>query len=142
MISLRECPMPESMIRMRRARDAVAYWRRHIARAAWFNPDCECTAVILLNSRRRMTGHHIVSVGGLTEAMAGPREVFRAAVIAGAHSVLLMHNHPSGEPEPSGGDLITTGILRRAAVILGIPLLDHVIVGRGKHFSFLEQGRL
>ncbi|MES2709355.1 MAG: JAB domain-containing protein [Verrucomicrobiota bacterium] len=122
--------------------DAVAYWRRHIARSPQFSAECECVAVILLNSRMRMRGHHIVSVGSLNQAMAEPREVFRLAVMAAAHSVILMHNHPSGEPDPSGADCRITRNLRDAGSILGIPLVDHIIVGQGNYFSFAEHGSL
>lgn len=122
--------------------DAVEYWRRHITSAPHFNPECECFVVLLLNVKRRIRGHHIVSIGSLNEAMAHPREVFRAAVIGAAHGVVLMHNHPSGDPSPSDADLRTTKRLVESGQILQIEVVDHVIVGHQQHCSFREIGRI
>ena len=60
---------------------ALAYWQKHIASSPWFNPDCECVAVLVLNTKLRVKGHHVVSVGSLNESLAHPREVFRTALI-------------------------------------------------------------
>lgn len=120
--------------------DAAAYWRTHITTAPHFNPDCECFAVLLLNVKQRIRGHHIVSIGSLNEAMAHPREVFRAAVIGAAHGVVLMHNHPSGDPTPSSADLAMTKRLVQAGQILCVQVHDHVIVGDGRHCSLREAG--
>ena len=87
-VSLRETATDDLTL-CDRPQQAVEYWHRHIATTSHFNPDCECFAVLLLNVRKRIRGHHIVSIGSLCEAMAHPREVFRAAVIGAAHSVLL-----------------------------------------------------
>lgn len=129
--SLPECTQPE---------DAVDYWRRHIATAPLFNPDVECFAVLLLNIKRRIRGHHLVSIGALNETVAHPREVFRAAVIAAAYSVVLMHNHPSGDPAPSEADLAATKRLMASGGILQIQVVDHVIVGEGRHLSLRAAG--
>ena len=72
--------------------------------------------------------------------MAHPREVFRAAVIAAAYAVLFLHNHPSGEPEPSQADLTITKRLVESANVLGITVTDHVIVGHQRHCSLREMG--
>jgi DNA repair protein RadC len=122
--------------------DAVQYWRKHIATAPHFNPDCECFAVLMLNVRQRIRGHHLVSIGSLTEAMAHPREVFRAAVIGAAHSVILMHNHPSGDPSPSDADLRMTRRLVESGRILCIEVADHIVVGSNRHLSLRETGTL
>jgi DNA repair protein RadC len=118
----------------------VDYWHRHIATAPHFNPDCECFAVLLLNVRKRIRGHHIVSIGSLCEAMAHPREVFRAAVIGAAHSVVLMHNHPSGDPSPSEADMRTTRRLVETGRVLQVEVTDHVIVGNPSHCSLRAAG--
>jgi DNA repair protein RadC len=81
----------------------MKYWFRHIASVPAFNPDVESVAVIALNCQYRPTGHQIVSVGTLTEALIHAREVFRAAIVASAYSIIVMHNHPSGDPAPSQG---------------------------------------
>lgn len=139
-MSLRECPMPESMACARQPGDALDYWQRHIATSSQFNPDCECVAVLLLNTRLRIKGHHIVSVGALNEAMAHPREVFRVAVMAAAYGIVLMHNHPSGDATPSDADRALTRRVREAGNILRIEVHDHVIVGHQRYFSFRESG--
>lgn len=142
LVTLRECPAPESMTRVQSPQDAVDYWKAHVTRAAHFNPDCECVVVLLLNTRKRIRGHTLISVGSLSEATAHPREIFRIAVMAAAHSLILMHNHPSGEPDPSDSDQRLTRQVKDAGRILGIPLCDHVIVGHQRYFSFLESGLL
>jgi DNA repair protein RadC len=120
--------------------DAVQYWRKHIATAPHFNPDCECFAVLLLNVRQRIRGHHLVSIGSLNEAMAHPREVFRAAVIGAAWGVVLMHNHPSGDPSPSDADIRMTRRLADCGRTLQITVCDHVIIGDTRHLSLRESG--
>lgn len=120
--------------------DAVAYWRTNIATAPHFNSEVECFAVILVNTKRRIRGHHIVSIGALNETVAHPREVFRAAVIGAAWGVVLMHNHPSGDPTPSEADRRTTTRLIEAGRILQIEVVDHVIVGNPTHCSFVACG--
>jgi len=116
--------------------DAVEYWRTHIATAPHFNPDVECFAVILVNIKQRIRGHHLVSIGALNETVAHPREVFRAAVIGAAWGVVLAHNRPSGDPAPSNADLRVTKQLQESGRILQIAVLDHVIVGNPHHCSF------
>jgi DNA repair protein RadC len=122
--------------------DAAEYWRKHIATAALFNPDVECFAVLLLNIRHRIRGHHLVSIGALNETVAQPREVFRAAVIGAAWGVVLMHNHPSDDPTPSSADIATTRRLSESGEILQIRVLDHVIIAGNQHISFREAGLL
>lgn len=78
----------------------------------------------------------------MTRAIAHPREVFRPAVIHGAAAVIFVHNHPSGEPEPSMEDRQMTERLVEAGKILGIQVLDHVVIGRWRYFSFADEGRL
>ena len=141
-VSLRECPSPEAMPCIRQPSDAVNYWRQHVAGSPQFNPDCECVAVLLLNTKLRVKGHHIVSVGTLNEAMAHPREVFRIAVMGAACAIVLMHNHPSGEVDPSSADRALTKRVREAGEILRIEVHDHVIIGHHRHFSFKESGML
>lgn len=98
----------------------------------------EHIAVLALDARRRILAAQLVSQGCLTSAMAHPREVFRTAVKLGAAGIVVGHNHPSGDPSPSPEDHALTRRLREAAEVLGIPLLDHVIVGEGRAFSYAE----
>ncbi len=100
--------------------------------------------VILLDGKNRYRMHHLVSVGNLQASIVHPREVFGPAVGEGAGAIVLVHNHPSGDPTPSSEDVEVTSRLVRAGEILGIRVLDHVVVGNGteKWTSFQERGML
>ncbi|MCW0217934.1 MAG: JAB domain-containing protein [Prosthecobacter sp.] len=137
-ISLRECPSPESLMLMDCPAKAVEYWHRHITTSQQYNADVECVVVLVLTTRLRIKGHYIVSVGSLNEAMAHPREVFRIAIMATAHAIVLMHNHPSGDSSPSPADTSLTRRVREAGELLRIELCDHIIVGYQRYFSFKE----
>ena len=102
--------------------------------------EVECFIVLHLNTRRRVRGHHLASIGTLDTLLVHPREVFRAAVIASAAAIVLMHNHPSGEPQPSEADIKVTRDLIRAGQLLKIEVLDHVIIGNPNHSSLRELG--
>jgi DNA repair protein RadC len=95
-----------------------------------------------LDSKMGLIAQKTVAIGTLNSSVVHPREVFSPAVSEGAAAVVLAHNHPSGDSEPSEYDLETTEQLREAGKILGIKLLDHVIVGAGGYFSFKEEGLL
>lgn len=97
-------------------------------------------AVLALDARRRVLAGELVSQGTLTQSMAHPREVFRSAIKLGAAAVVVGHNHPSGDPSPSPDDHAVTRRLRQAAELLGLPLLDHLVIGKGSHFSYAESG--
>lgn len=114
-VAVRECPSPDELLRCDTPAEAVAYWRSHVVTAPHFSGECECFVTLLLTIRKRIRGHHFVSIGMLNEAMAHPREAFRAAVIGGAHAVILMHNHPSGEAEPSSAIYRSRGRSQRQA---------------------------
>lgn len=139
-IALRDCPMPEHRKMCESAKDAVDYWHANVATAPWFNPACECCVVLLLNTRRRILGHHLVSVGILDSVLVHAREAFRAAIISASHGILLMHNHPSGDPLPSEADIRLTREMIRASDLVKIQMVDHVIVGQGKFTSLRELG--
>jgi DNA repair protein RadC len=100
----------------------------------------EVFKVILLNTKNHIIKHLNVSVGSLNSSIVHPREVFSEAVKVGCSGMLLVHNHPSGDPEPSREDIETTQRLVNAGNIMGIKVLDHVIIGDGKYISFKEQG--
>jgi DNA repair protein RadC len=119
---------------------AADYWRLIIAPTPTFNPECECFVVLMLNTRRRVRGHQLVTIGTLDTLLVHPREVFRGAIIAGAAAIILMHNHPSGEPTPSEADVKLTRDLIRAGQLIKIEILDHVIVGNPNHCSLRELG--
>lgn len=102
----------------------------------------EVFKVILLNTKNHLIKQLNISVGSLTASVVHPREVFSEAVKAGCSAVIFVHNHPSGDPEPSTEDIDTTGRLVNAGNILGIKVLDHIIIGNGKYISLKERGLL
>ena len=87
--------------------------------------------MFLLNVKNQIIAKEVISIGILDGSLIHPREVFKAAVCAGAASIIVAHNHPSGDTTPSVQDREVTTRLREAGKILGIPLVDHVIVGAG-----------
>ena len=90
--ALRECPVPETL-RLCDTPDKVAeYWRLHVVTNPYFSPDCESLVVLLLNTRRRVKGHQLVSIGTMDTLLVDSRILFRAAVISGAAAVVLAHN--------------------------------------------------
>lgn len=109
-----------------------------------FNGDVENFGVLYLNTRMRIIGHSMVGLGTLDTVMVGPRETFRGAIVANAASIVVWHNHPSGDPTPSEGDIATTRGLIAAGKVLKIPLTDHIIIGsadgqRTKDFVSLRE---
>ena len=136
---LRECPVPESMLICETPDNAASYWQMHIATHPYFNPDCECFVVLLLNTRKRIKGHQLVTIGTMDTLLVHPREVFRTAVVSSAASIVLMHNHTSGEPTPSEADIKVTRDLIRAGQLLKIEVVDHIIIGSANKRSSLRE---
>ncbi len=91
---------------------------------------------LFLNTKGHVLGVETVFRGGLDGVDAAPREIFRQAIARSAASVIVAHNHPSGDPTPSTADRKLTARLQEAGEVLGIPVLDHVIIGRARHISF------
>ena len=139
-VALRECPLPDDMKICDRPEIAADYWRLHIATNPYFNAHCECLVVILLNTRKRVYGHQLVTIGTLDTLLVHPREVFSVAVAMRAASVVLMHNHPSGEATPSEADIKVTRDLIRAGQLMKIEVTDHVIMGNPGHCSLRALG--
>lgn len=105
--------------------------------------DRENLIVLMLSTKNDLLGIHTASVGNLTSAIVTPREVFKAAILANAASIIIAHNHPSGDPEPSPEDIEVTKTIKLAGELLGIPLCDHIIVGeRGRSLSLRRRGLL
>jgi DNA repair protein RadC len=93
-----------------------------------------------LNTKNRMIREQLISVGGLNASIVEPRDVFRGAMSEGAASIILVHNHPSGDPAPSRDDIEVTRKLMSAGDVVGIKVLDHVVIGEGKWVSLKEEG--
>jgi hypothetical protein len=130
LVTIRDFPLPESLRICDTPDKAADYWRQHVTSCPYFNSECECFVVLMLSTRRHIKGHQLVSIGTLDTILVHPREVFRIAVIAGASAVVVMHNHPSGDPTPSDSDVKATRDLIRAGQLLKIDVLDHVILGQ------------
>ena len=92
--------------------------------------------VLMLDAKNRLIRAELISVGTVSASLAHPREVFRAATVASASSIAVFHNHPSGDPRPSDDDLALTRQLAGAGDVMGIQVVDHIILGDGRWFSF------
>jgi DNA repair protein RadC len=98
--------------------------------------------IVLLDTKHRVLRTTVLSVGTLDASIVHPREIFREAAAGGAAALVLFHNHPSGDPEPSREDRVLTERLMAAGILMGIDVLDHIILGDGRYFSFREKGTL
>ena len=122
---------------LRTPADVAAYARARIG-----GMDREEFLLVGLDARLRVRLVHSVAVGSIAQVDVHPREVFRPLVRAGMHSVILVHNHPSGDPHPSGPDVDLTNRLSEVGRLVGIPVLDHLIVTRTDTVSFVGLGLL
>lgn len=102
----------------------------------------EKVVLILLDSVCRKIKDLILTVGTVNSSLISPREIFQEALRADAVNLILLHNHPSGDPTPSRQDIAATKRVRKAAEIMNIPLLDHIILGDRRYFSLKEEGLL
>lgn len=98
----------------------------------------EVFGMLCLTTKHRVIAYHEVSRGTLDSTLVHPREVFKAAVVANAAAIVIAHNHPSGDPTPTADDLAVTRRLVATGDLLGIAVLDHIVVGEGRYYSFKE----
>jgi DNA repair protein RadC len=129
-----------STIEIRDARDVARVFQDLFRLEDAIDQDKEHFYVMHMNARQKVNLVELVSVGILNEAPFHPRETFRRAVIEGSYSIIVAHNHPTGEVTPSDGDIRTTRKLHEAGELLQIPLLDHIIftAKNGQFFSFKD----
>jgi DNA repair protein RadC len=120
-------------------RDAASVYAHFRGRLSQL--DREVFVVLLLDGRNRLQGEVRVSEGTLTSAIVHPREVFAPAIRAGAAAIILVHNHPSGDPAPSAEDAALTERMRQVGEVVGIRVLDHVVIGQGRYVSLAEERR-
>ena len=120
---------------IRSSHDIYEAFRDHFERL-----DREEFDVVLLDGKNRVLGFNVVSLGSLTASLVHPREVFKPAIVGNAAALILIHNHPSGDPEPSAQDRALTRRLREAGDLLGIRILDHVVIGDSRFRSFVDAG--
>jgi DNA repair protein RadC len=123
--------------RLLRTEDSLAFCREHFARLADDGTQEEFH-IVSLDTKHQVLGKHQIAVGSLDSSPAQPREVFRPAIKDAAAAILLVHNHPSGDPTPSPEDLAVTRRLEEAGKSLGIDVLDHIIVARAGVLSIRE----
>ena len=98
----------------------------------------ECMKLLMLNTKGKLIGETYISKGTVNASLVSPRELFIEALEHGAVSIILVHNHPSGDPSPSQNDMSVTNRVKEAGELIGIELLDHIIIGNNCYFSFAE----
>lgn len=128
----------ERLTRGRRLRESGEIFRAFHARLRDLRK--ERFLAVLLDGKNRVLREELVSEGILTASLVHPREVFGPAIRHAAGGIVLVHNHPSGDPEPSAEDMEVTRRLCAVGELVGIRVLDHVIIGDGRYVSFLERG--
>lgn len=109
-----------------------------------FSMDCqplEIFVMLALDTKKRPVGCFLVHQGAISHTVVSPRDVFQRALLVNAHSIIIAHNHPSGDPKPSINDMEITKTLREVGSSLGVKVVDSLIVGdNGRYFSFEEEG--
>jgi DNA repair protein RadC len=135
---VREGKMPTYESRIRSSASAYTVLQEYLD-----GVDREHFVVMLLDQKNCAIGLHTVSIGSLTASIVAPREVFKVAILANCANILLAHNHPSGDCQPSREDRAITQRLKEAGALLGINVLDHLVIGaEGRYFSFADEGLL
>jgi DNA repair protein RadC len=119
------------------SQDAIAYCQQRFARLA-ANAKQEEFHIVCLDTKNQVIDTHQITVGTLDASLVHPREVFRAAIRDASSSIILVHNHPSGDPAPSREDIQVTDRLTEVGKLVGIDVLDHIVLGRGKSISIRE----
>ena len=128
---------PSARLQIRGARDVATYLAPRFGSGG-----VEQFGILLLDTRHRVMRTAVLTIGTLNRSVVEPRDVFRAAAAGGAAAIVVFHTHPSGDPTPSPEDVDLTRRLAAAGVLMGIDLMDHVILGDVRYFSFREAGRL
>ena len=135
---VREC---ETLSQIMDQPELVAqYWRDNIPKADWYDPMKEALVVLALNTRKRIIGHNLVSLGSLDTCVVTPLQVFRPVIAVAGAGVILVHNHPSGDATPSEADVKVTRDLMRAGQLLKIEVLDHIVIGAQEFKSLRSLG--
>ena len=98
--------------------------------------------MLALNNKTKLLGVFFISKGCVSQTLVNPREVFLRALLVGASQIVLCHNHPSGDAKPSRMDITLTQKFKEAGELLGLPVVDHIIIGENDYFSFMDKGLL
>jgi DNA repair protein RadC len=128
---------PQARVRLANPREAAAFLLPRFGGRA-----TEQFGLVLLDSKHRITRTTVLATGTLNSSIVEPREVFREAALGGAAAIVVFHNHPSGDPAPSPEDVELTRRLAAAGVLMGIDLVDHLVLGDVRYYSFKETGLL
>jgi DNA repair protein RadC len=134
---VRESSQPSMLNRINTPRNVY-----EIASSYLEGADREHFVVIMLDTKNQVIGINTVAIGVLASCPVHPREVFKPAILANAAGIVLVHNHPSGDPYPSQDDLLLTSRLKEAGEVLGIQVVDHVILGYANYASLKERGQI
>ena len=135
---VREGKMPTYESRIRSSASAYSVLQEYLD-----GVDREHFVVMLLDQKNQVIGINTVSIGSLTASVVHPREVYKPLILSNAAAVILGHNHPSGDPQPSHEDRAITQRLKEAGALLGINVLDHLVIGaEGRYFSFADENLL
>ena len=128
---------PSARIQLMKPRDAASYLL-----PSFGSRSVEQFGVVLLDTKHRVLRTTVLAIGTLNTTVVQPREVFREATLGGAAAVVVFHTHPSGDPTPSPDDVELTRRLAAAGIVMGIDVVDHVILGDVRYWSFKEMGQL
>lgn len=138
LITLKVCKeksIPYSNIQINHPTKAIHIIKEFISYA-----DREIFRVLMLNNVKEVNAIEIVSIGTLNTTIVSPREIFKGAILSNADSIIIFHTHPSGNVQPSQADIDVTTMINEVALIIGINLIDHIIVGDDKYYSFATEG--
>lgn len=134
---VRECPsLIYAQRKIGQPEDAVSLFQ------SLENADREMMMLLCLDRKGQPTHLQTISIGTLHSSLVHPREVFKTAILSNSASIIIAHNHPSGDPTPSRDDLEITKRIKEAGELLGIELMDHLIIGANDHYSFKSKGHL
>jgi DNA repair protein RadC len=128
---------PSERLQIRTPQEAAGYLMPRFGSRA-----VEQFGILLLDSKHRVVRTAVLTVGGQNTTIVEPREVFREAAIGGASAIVVFHSHPSGDPTPSPDDVDLTRRLVAAGVLMGIDVVDHLVLGDARYWSFKETGQL
>ena len=128
---------PSARIQLMKPRDAASYLL-----PSFGSRSVEQFGIVLLDTKHRVLRTTVLAIGTLNTTVVQPREVFREATLGGAAAVVVFHTHPSGDPTPSPDDVELTRRLAAAGIVMGIDVVDHVILGDVRYWSFKEMGQL
>jgi DNA repair protein RadC len=128
---------PQARVRLARPPEAAAFLM-----PTFGSRPVEQFGIVLLDTKHRVLRTTVLTIGSLNASVVEPRDVYREAMLGGAAAIVAFHNHPSGDPSPSPDDVELTRRLAAAGALIGIDMVDHIILGEARYFSFKEMARL